>query len=182
VAIIRAEEERDRRAVFDVNALAFGRDNEARLVDELRQSTAFVPGLSLVALDRPSETGSSAGRDPIVVGHVLFTRIAIREESKSHDALALAPLAVLPSHQRRGFGAALVRKGLDDARRLGHRVVIVVGHPEYYPRFGFVPASPLGITAPFEVRTEAFMALALVPGGFRHVRGLVEYPVEFSRV
>ena len=182
--IIRAEEERDRKAVFDVNALAFGRDNEARLVDALRRSTAFVPGLSLVALDRPPgpEAGSPAEPDPVVVGHVLFTRIAIREGSHSHDALALAPLAVRPSHQRRGFGAALVRQGLDDARRLGHRLVIVVGHPEYYPRFGFVPASPLGIRAPFDVRAEAFMALALQPGALRHVRGEVEYPSEFSQV
>jgi putative acetyltransferase len=182
--IVRAEEERDRQAVFNVNARAFGRDNEARLVEALRRSPAFVRELSLVAEDRPPvpDDGTAAEPDPVVVGHVLFTKIAIRDGSRSHDALALAPLAVLPSHQRRGVGAALVHHGLEDARRLGHRVVIVVGHPEYYPRFGFAPASPLGIRAPFEVRTEAFMALALQPGALRHVRGEVAYPTEFAGV
>jgi putative acetyltransferase len=182
--IVRAEEERDRKAVFDVNALAFGRDNEARLVESLRRSPAFIPELSLVALDRPAapDADPAAEAHPVVVGHVLFTKVAIRDGSRSHDALALAPLAVLPSHQRRGFGAALVRRGLADARRFGHRAVIVVGHPEYYPRFGFVPAFPLGIRAPFDVSAASFMALALLPDALRGVRGEVEYPSEFAEV
>jgi len=91
-------------------------------------------------------------------------------------------MAVLPPYQKRGIGSALVRRGLENARDLGHRVVIVVGHPEYYPRFGFAPARPLGILAPFEVPSEAFMVLGLQPNALLGVQGQVEYPPEFDQV
>jgi putative acetyltransferase len=168
---IRPESPADVPAVFRVHQLAFGQDAEPRLVDALRGSSAFLPELSLLALD-----GSE------VVGHVLFTRVVVRDGGEAHEALALAPMAVLPSHQNRGIGSALVRRGLEEARALGHRVVIVVGHPGYYPRFGFVPAKPLGIRAPFEVPDEAFFALELQPGALRGVAGVVEYPPEFGEV
>jgi putative acetyltransferase len=171
MAEIRTEGPEDIEAVFDVNREAFGQDDEARLVDALRLSPAFIPELSLVAVE-----GSR------VVGHILFTRIKIRSPERTFDALALAPMAVLPGYQRRGIGSALVERGLESARDLGHRVVIVVGHPEYYPRFGFVPAGPLGIRAPFEVPGEAFMALALSPGALAGVQGQVEYPPEFELI
>jgi putative acetyltransferase len=172
---IRPEAPADRAGVFLVNQQAFGRDNEARLVDALRRSPAFVPGLSLVALAGPEASDA-------IVGHILFTRIAIKEGMQAHAALALAPMAVLPSHQNRGIGSALVRRGLEEARRRGERIVVVVGHPGYYPRFGFVPAFAFGIRAPFDVRREAFMTLPLEPEALRDVRGMVEYPVEFSEV
>jgi len=168
---IRPERSEDRAAVFTVNQLAFGQENEARLVDALRQSSAFIPELSLVALE-----GSQ------VVGHILFTRITVRGERQVHDALALAPMAVLPSFQKRGIGTALVGRGLEEARSLGHGVVIVVGHPDYYPRFGFVPAQPLGTLPPFEVPSEAFMVLELQPRTLLGIRGVVEYPPEFNEV
>jgi len=168
---IRPERPEDREAVFDVNRLAFGQENEARLVDALRQSSAFIPELSLVALD---------GSD--VLGHILFTRITVEGRSGTHDALALAPMAVLPPFQRQGIGSALVRRGLEEARGLGHRVVIVVGHPDYYPRFGFVPGRPLGILPPFEVPSEAFMVLELQPGALLGIQGVVKYPPEFNEV
>jgi putative acetyltransferase len=168
---IRPEGPDDRQAVFDVNQAAFGRDEEARLVEALRRSPAFIPQLSLVAVG-----------DSRVVGHILFTRIKVRGASQTHDALALAPMAVLPTHQKRGIGSALVMGGLENARDLGHGVVIVVGHPEYYPRFGFAPARPLGIAAPFEVPNEAFMVLELQPNALRGIQGQVEYPKEFDQV
>ena len=87
-----------------------------------------------------------------IVGHILFTRVVVRGQEAEHPALALAPLAVLPGEQRRGVGTALVRWGIDEASRLGHSLVIVLGHADYYPRFGFVPASRHGIRAPFPVR------------------------------
>lgn len=168
---IRPECPDDHEAVFQVNREAFGGESEARLVEALRRSLAFIPELSLVALD-----GLRA------VGHILFTKILVRGSGQSHDALALAPMAVLPAYQQQGIGSALVRRGLQDARALGHSVVIVVGHPEYYPRFGFVPAKPLGIHARFEVPNEAFMVLELRPNALRGVQGEVEYPLEFSQV
>lgn len=169
VAQIQPERPEDRQAVFKVNQLAFGQENEARLVDALRQSPAFIPELSLVALEGPH-----------VVGHILFTRITVRDGKQAHDALALAPMAVLPSYQRRGIGSALIRRGLEDARGLGHRIVIVVGHPAYYPRFGFVPAQPLGLVVPFEVPSEAFMVRELEQRALIGIQGVVEYPPEFN--
>jgi putative acetyltransferase len=171
VLTLRAESPEDQPPIFRVNREAFGRDAEARLVDALRASPAFIPDLSLVALE---------GSEP--VGHVLFTRLTIRDAGAVHRALALAPLAVLPRHQNRGVGSALVRRGLEEARRLGHGVVIVVGHPSYYPRFGFQPAEPLGLRAPFEVRADAFLVLGLHRAALHGVRGDVEYPPEFDRV
>jgi putative acetyltransferase len=168
---IRPETPADHSSIRRVNAEAFGRGAEAALVDALRSSPAFIPELSLVA-----EEASG------LVGHILFTRIVLRDGGVTHDALALAPMAVRPAFQNRGFGSALVRQGLDEARRLGHAVVIVQGHPRYYPRFGFVPAGALGIRSPFDARPEAFLALGLKPGALDDVRGLVEYPPEFGAV
>lgn len=166
---IRPELPQDVEAVRRVNQEAFGRASEARLVDALRASSAFVPGLSLVALE-----------DEQLVGHVLFTKLTIAEAGESRPALALAPLAVLPAWQSRGIGSALVRRGLADARELGHRAVIVLGHPEYYPRFGFQPAQALGIRPPFPASPEAFLVVGLDAGALDGVRGLVEYPPEFG--
>jgi len=167
---IRAETPADIEAISEVNRLAFGRENEARLVETIRDTPGFIPALSLVA-----------ERDGRVVGHVLFSRIAIRTGGGPDiPALALAPVAVLPEHQGQGIGAALIRTGLDRARDLGHRIVVVVGHPNYYPRFGFTPARAQGLEAPFPVSDPAFMALALVPGALDGVHGLVVYPEAFD--
>jgi putative acetyltransferase len=168
---VRTERSEDHRAVYLVNQIAFGQESEARLVDALRRSPAFLPELSLVAVD-----------DGSVVGHILFTRISVEGEGPSHEALALAPMAVLPAFQRKGVGSSLVRRGLEEARSLGHRVILVVGHPEYYPRFGFVPAKPLGILPPFDVPSEAFLVLELEPGALLGIRGVVKYPPEFDEV
>ncbi len=166
---IRAEQPADRSAVFRVNVEAFGGEAEARLVDALRGSSAFLPELSLVAV-----------RDDEVVGHILFSRISIRSPAARTRALALAPMAVRPSCQRLGIGSALARRGLAEAGRLGHTAVIVVGHPDYYPRFGFKDAAASGIRVPFPVEPGALMALELTPGALEGVTGEVEYPPEFG--
>ena len=168
---IRPEGLDDHHAVFEVHHRAFGRVNEARLVEDLRRSPAFISELSLVALDGPR-----------AVGHILMTRMVVRTANASCPALALAPVAVLPELQGRGIGSALVRQGLQGARDLGHRVVIVVGHPGYYPRFGFLPAERFGIRPPFVVSPGAFMVLELQADALRGVQGEVEYPPEFARV
>ena len=168
---VRPEAPTDRNAVFRVNREAFGRDAEARLVDALRGGDTFIPNLSLVATEGVE-----------VVGHILFTQVVVRDGGSSRLALALAPLAVLPPYQNQGIGSALVRRGLHDAAGTGHRVVIVVGHPGYYPRFGFRPAKPLGLRAPFDVRDDAFLVLELQAGALESFRGEVEYPPAFAEV
>jgi putative acetyltransferase len=167
--IVRAETPRDLTAIRTVHLAAFGQEAEGQLVDRLRQTGTFVPELSLVAT-----------RDGVVVGHILFSRVKIRGGRDGVSALALAPMAVLPGCQRQGIGSALVRAGLERARQLGHRVVVVLGHPEYYPRFGFAPAARWGIRTPFGAPDDAFMLLELGPGRLVEAGpGEVEYPAAF---
>ncbi|MFI9024927.1 GNAT family N-acetyltransferase [Streptomyces sp. NPDC053560] len=157
----RPETPGDVAAVRAVNLAAFPGAEEADLVDALRADPgAWLDGLSLVA-EAPDGT---------VAAHALLTRCHVG----GRPALALAPCAVLPAHQRRGAGSAVIRAALDAARARGEHLVVVLGHPGYYPRFGFVPASRWGISAPMEVPDEALMALPLdaaapdarpVPGG-----------------
>jgi putative acetyltransferase len=171
---IRVERPRDAAAVYEVNRMAFGRDDEARLVEKIRSTSGFIPELSLIAL-----IGNQ------VVGHIVLSQIHVdsgKRSARTWPVLSLAPMAVRPGHQNQGIGSALVRQGLKRARRLGHKVVVVVGHPGYYPRFGFTPARPLGLEAPFPVPDEAFLALELVPGSLQGVRGKVVYPSVFEEV
>ena len=100
----------------------------------------------------------------------------------SLPALALAPMAVHPEFQSQGIGSRLVREGLERCRNLGHRIVVVVGHPEFYPRFGFTPARAKGLEAPFPVPDEAFMVTELVPGALDGVSGMIVYPAPFEGV
>lgn len=163
--IIRPETPSDMDAIGEVNRAAFGQEAEARLVDRLRYEGHVA--LSLVAMDD----------DANIVGHILFSRLPIVGEETTTIALALAPMAVAPSLQRRGVGSALVDEGLRRCAELGHRIVIVLGHPEYYPRFGFRAALAEPLDAPFS--GEAFMALELTPGALAGVQGRVEYPPPF---
>ena len=168
---VRQEQSADHEAVYLIHLRAFKQAHEADLVNALRNSQAFIPALSLVAL-----------MDDKVVGHILFTRIVIIDGTASHESLALAPVAVEPAYQRLGLGNALIREGLSGARELGFKSVIVLGHEQYYPRFGFAPASQWQIKAPFEVPENAFMALELVPGSLEGVSGTVKYAKEFEAV
>jgi putative acetyltransferase len=169
---IRPERPEDGPGIFLVNEQAFGRPDEAILVDVLRKGAAFIPGLSLVA-----EVGGS------LVGHILFSRISIvQEDGLEQPSLALAPMAVLPEWQGKGIGSALVREGLRLAAEAGHLSVVVLGHQHYYPRFGFEPASRWHIRPPFDVPDAAFMVLALQPGALEGVAGTVQYPPAFDEV
>ncbi len=167
--LIRSETPSDHAAVHDLVVAAFGRDNEAVLVDRLRMRPDFIPDLSLVA-----------EIDGTIVGHVLFGPMWIDSPDGPIDAIGLAPVAVLPEHQRRGVGSALIRHGLDRCRELGHRLVIVIGHAGYYPRFGFSSARAFGHAAPLPIDDKHFMALELVPGAFQGVTGVIRYPPEFA--
>jgi putative acetyltransferase len=156
---IRSETPADYPAIHAVNRSAFDQTDEADLVDRLRAEGAVL--LSLVA-----------DQDSAILGHVLFTRMHVADT----PAVALAPVAVEPAHQRQGIGAALIRRGLDVLRDAGERLVIVVGHPSYYPRFGFSAATGIGHPFPPEV----FMALELTPGALANVAGPVRYPPAFG--
>ncbi|WP_433871415.1 GNAT family N-acetyltransferase [Saccharopolyspora sp. CA-218241] len=162
----RAEVDADRPRVRAVNLTAFPGAAEADLVDALRADPdAWIPGLSWVAT-------SADGR---IAGHALLTRCQVG----GAPALALAPCAVRPEDQRRGAGSAAIRGALDAARQLGENLVVVLGHADYYPRFGFTPAAGFGIRAGFEVPAENLMALALDPS--RPVpTGTIRYPAAFG--
>jgi putative acetyltransferase len=157
-SIIRPETPANHESIRQVNRLAFGQEAETQLVDALRDG-GFVR-LSLVA-----------ELDGQVVGHILFSDIHIVSDGDSIDALALAPMAVVPEHQCKGIGSDLIQTGLEQCRQAGHRIVIVLGHPNYYPRFGFSPE----LAAPLQSQYagEAFMALELVPGALQGVTGEV---------
>ncbi len=140
---------------------------EARLVDALRDSDVHVPELCMVAY-----------LDGSVVGHVAFSRARLEA---GPQVLALAPMAVVPGHQRHGAGSALLTEALRRAAKTRFPLVVVVGHAEYYPRFGFESAEALGIKAPFDVPTEAWMAYKL-PAYTPEARGTVIYPDAFASV
>jgi putative acetyltransferase len=198
VVSVRVERKSEHDAVWGIHVLAFGQENEGNLVTALRKAEGHDPELSLVAII-----------DHQVVGHILFSPLAVRlfgDSAVGGDvagdapdfvdrvdvwdvgveggipALALAPLAVRPDFQNQGIGSALVREGLEAARLLGHRIVIVVGDPAYYGRFGFSPARPLGLVPSLDVPGDAFMAIELVPGALAGVKGEVVYPAVFHTV
>ena len=167
-AAIRGEsagDTRERALVRALNEAAFGRADEARLVDALHAEGAVL--LSLVA-----------DLDGQIAGHILFSRMWIDTGGGPVPAVALAPMAVSPGLQRRGIGGQLIRRGLDELRAQGERIVLVLGHPDYYPRFGFSAAAARAIESPF--RPEAFMAMELVPGALEGIRGKVRYPAAFG--
>jgi len=168
---IRSEMPEDIPAIFEVNYQAFAHYDEARLVDTLRDEKVFNPELSLVAVhgDR-------------IIGHIMFPPITIESPEAITPAIALAPLVVHPDFQCLGVGSALIEEGLNVCRTLGHRIVIVVGHPGYYPRFGFRSARANGILAPFSVDDDVFMVLALDPAALEGIQGMVKYPAAFDSI
>jgi len=164
---IRDERAGDEDAIRRVHRNAFGGDAEARLVDLLRARARVV--VSLVALE-----------DDHLVGHVLFSPVTI-EGAHDGRALGLAPVGVLPQCQRRGIGAHLIREGLTRCGRDGYELVVLIGAPEYYARFGFEAAKPLGLDNEYGVNDE-FMVLELRKGSLEGVSGLVRYAREFAEV
>jgi putative acetyltransferase len=165
---IRTEQPGDRRAIAAVTASAFGKDVEARIVDAIRGSDAYVPELSLVA-----------ELDGQVVGHVMLSYVGLAGDDRR--VLELGPMSVAPERQREGIGSALVREALRRAEGQGEPLVLVLGHARYYPRFGFVPARGLGISPPDpNIADEVFMAIPLRAYD-PTLRGRVVFPPAFSQ-
>jgi predicted N-acetyltransferase YhbS len=168
--IIRQEMVSDYKKVYEINKRAFNQENESKLIEKIRKGENYVPELSLVAEIEDN-----------IVGHILFSKIKIAGNS-IYDSLALAPMAVIPEYQKKGIGSKLVAKGLEMAKELGFNSIIVLGHKDYYPKFGFQRASEWGIKCPFRVPDEAFMAIELTENGLDGKSGIVQYPDEFNEV
>lgn len=165
---IRPERETDCAQIRAVNAAAFETAVEATLVESLRAHD-----LELVSL--------IAEIEGVVVGHIMFSPVSLTDYPQL-KLMGLGPMAVAPRHQRKGIGSALVHAGLSRCRELRCKAVVVVGHPEYYRRFGFVPASQLEIRSEYDVPDDVFMLAELEPGSLRGVTGLVRYHECFSSV
>ncbi len=163
--VIREETPQDHHAIRDLNRIAFAGDFEAELIDRLRAEGLVIT--SLVAIE-----------DARVAGHILFSILPVETEAGTRRTAALAPMSVLPEFQRRGIGSALVRRGLELCREQGYTIAIVVGHPAYYPRFGFSAELAKPLAAPFS--GDAFMAAELTPGALKGVTGAVKYPEAFG--
>lgn len=164
--LVRPESEQDHDAVRQVNQLAFGQEAEARLVDALRAGR-FAP-VSLIA-----EVNGQ------VVGHIMFSDLSIVTETRTVAALALAPMAVLPDFQRLGIGSLLVRSGLEVCKEQGHRIIVVLGHADFYPRFGFSTKLAERLESPYG-GGPSHMAAELMPGALDGVTGKLVYSPPFS--
>ena len=170
---IRQENVNDYAIVHDLIEKAFRNEEvsdhtEQFLVKRLRTSEAFIPELSLVA-----------EKDDQIIGHILFTKILINDGRNKYDSLALAPVSVLPEYQGQGVGSALIDEGHNIANVQSYKSVILLGHSNYYPRFGYEKTSKYNISLPFEAPEEICMVKSLVDNGLDGISGEVIYPKEF---
>jgi len=168
--LIRTETEKDFAEVFQLNYLAFGnREDESKLVEKIRKSPEFVPELSLVA-----EMNNE------IVGHLLMSKASVTDQEQEYTAIVLAPIAVKPEHQKRGIGRRLIEEGIRRCKALGFGLILLIGHPEYYPRLGFVSARSYGLElTQFEVPDDVFMVYEVIPGELQRIKGELKYPSTF---
>ncbi|OOZ83004.1 GNAT family N-acetyltransferase [Bacillus cereus] len=170
---IRQERQTDYRKTEEVVQQAFLNEEfsdkkEHALVKRIRECDAFIPELSIVAVDEE------------IVGHIMLSKITIEQDGASVDSLALAPVSIARSYQKKGIGGKLIVAALEKAKELGYGSVVVLGHPEYYPKFGFKKASEWNIKAPFEVPEEVFMVMELTENALESVEGVVQYSSAFA--
>lgn len=166
---IRFENSEDRNGIRHINIEAFDTDAEANLIDALRKSD--IPIISLVA----EENGQ-------LVGHILFSPVTLDGNKPNISIAGLGPMAVLPDWQNQGIGSRLVEEGLKQCKRSGYEVVVVLGHPNYYPRFGFSPSVNYGIKSEYDVPAEAFMVKEIHAGALDGCSGTVIYHQAFKDV
>lgn len=167
---IRTETKNDYKQVFNLNYEAFGnRDDEAKLVERIRFSNGFIAELSLVAEDKGE-----------VVGHLLISKAKIIKENDEKEVLVLAPIAVKPTAQNKGIGSKLMKEGLKRAKSAGYGLVLLIGHSDFYPRFGFEQARKHGLElTQFTVGDEVFMVHELKKGELAKTTGELHYPPAF---
>jgi len=166
---IRPETEADYASITHVNDMAFDRPNEGILVKNLRKLDEFVQRLSLVA-----------EFDGKIIGHVILYPVKIQVADNEYVSLSLGPIAVIPEYQKQGLGGQLVKAGHEAAIELGYSSVVVLGHPTYYPRFGYQPASNWGLTNSWEIFGDAWMAIELSVNALDNKAGKVIYPEAFN--
>lgn len=164
---IRPETAEDIETIRNINTAAFETEAEAGLVDALRDSST--PLISLVA-----------EVDQKIVGHILFSPMTLSGKSTIVKIAGLAPMAVMPDYQKRAIGTALVKKGLKQCISIGYQAAVVLGHPEYYPQFGFMPCSRFGIKSEYDVPDEVFMVKELENGALSDCQGVVKYHPLFN--
>jgi putative acetyltransferase len=167
ILTIRPEYPHDILAIRQVHSDAFGRPHEANLVEALRRANALT--ISLVAVQNDH-----------LRGHIVFSPVTITSDTATIDAISLGPMGVLPAYQHRGMGSQLIAAGLQACRHTPYGIVVVLGHPTYYPRFGFVPAKPYGIVWERDVPEDVFMVQELQAGALAQTQGVVKYRPEFD--
>ena len=167
---VRKEEAADIKAIDVVHMSAFEGEQEVSLIDTLRQSSSFLPDLSLVAEFKNR-----------IVGHILLSKVVIQHGAKSADILALAPMAVVPSQSHRGIGSDLVAAAIDVAKANNFDAIIVVGHPEFYSRFGFKSGLKFGLHCNLPVPDEIVTAMELKEGALGQ-DGHVIFPAHFASI
>jgi putative acetyltransferase len=166
---IRPENNDDIAKVWEINAVAFDTETEAKLVNVLRESCESY--ISLVA-----------EVDGELVGHILFTPVELVGDRSGLKLMGLGPMAVMPKYQNKGIGSQLVNEGLEQCLRRGYDAVVVLGHPKYYPRFGFVPSVKYGIKSEYEVPDEVSMILELKKNSLKGISGIIRYNPAFGSV
>lgn len=167
--LLRGERVTDHDDIYELTKRAFAGEEEAKLIVSLRKTRNFIKGLSVVAI-----------LEGKLIGHAMLTQAPIVNRGKRFMSLALGPMSVLPEFQRRGFGSMLLEEVLLRAKECGYKAVVVLGHANFYPKFGFIPASQKKIRTRFTVPDENFMILELIPNALKGISGLAEYAREFA--
>ncbi|QMV44837.1 N-acetyltransferase [Cohnella cholangitidis] len=167
---IRQETAKDYPFIHFLNFIAFGnREDETRLIERIRKFSCYVPDLALVAEE-----------DGTIVGHMLMSKANVVADNQSQEVLVLAPIAVLPAKQKQGIGKLLINEGLKISKQLGFKAVFLIGHPTYYPQFGFQPARPFGIElTQFDVTDDVFMVCELEENALSTIKGELQYSKAF---
>lgn len=166
---IRPEKSSDIDKVWEINVAAFETDTEAKIVNALRETCKSY--ISLVA-----------EVDGEIAGHILFTPVELVDDRSGLKLMGLGPMAIMPKYQNKGIGSQLVKEGLEQCLRQGYDAVVVLGHPNYYPRFGFVPSIKYGIRSEYEVPDEVFMILELKKNSLKGKSGIIKYNSAFDSV
>lgn len=165
---VRGEKAADYADIYEINKLAFGREDEGRLIEDIRKTKNYEFGFSLVAV-----------KEEKILGHALFSKAFVVHKGRRFKCLALGPMAVLPEHQRKGIGKALIAEGFERAKEVGFGAIVVLGDPAYFEQFGFKPSLVYKVRCSFSPSPEYFMVKEITRNAMRGIIGTVQYAREF---